>query len=153
MTPDEQGLYIEKAKAHIASRRSESERCFEKNREDWLIALKEVDELPQPDEGQLRRIALRLKRRNESGIWSRFGNTHHLVGWLRHRGVCVYCGKDLIEQEYIRHGWATTDHLLPQSSYGTFDRCSLNTLPACSACNCLKGGFDPSQSAEAASEG
>jgi hypothetical protein len=97
-------LYIERAKAYIASQKEEAERCFTKNREDWEIALREVGQLLQPDEQQLRKIALRLKRRNNPGFWSKFGNTHHLVGWLRHSGRCVYCGRDLIEEQYIRHG-------------------------------------------------
>jgi len=122
-----------------------AERTFAKDKADWDTTLKEVDQVPQPDDQNLRSIAEDLKRRNRPGFWWKFRKTEHLVGWLLHRGTCVYCGKDLIGEQYIRHGWATTDHLLPQSQYPDLDRCPLNTVPACSACNCLKGGLDPSE--------
>jgi hypothetical protein len=148
VTPDEQKLYIERANIYIASQKAAAERCFAKDKEDWDAALREVERVSQPDDQELRGIARDLRRRNDPGFWSKFRNARgleHLIGWLRHHGRCVYCGKDLIGEQYIRHGWATTDHLLPQSKYPNLDRCSLNTVPACSACNCLKRAMDPSQ--------
>jgi hypothetical protein len=147
MTTDEQRLYLVRARAYIASQMASTESCFTKNKSDWDAALKEVDQISEPDEQDLCKIAKNLKGRNGSGFWSKFTKVAHLVGWLRFRGRCAYCDKDLIEGQYIRHGWATTDHLLPQSKYPDLDRESLNTVPACSACNCLKGGMDPSQDA------
>ena len=145
MTPDEQRTFIENAKAYIARQREASERCFTKNKDDWKAALKEAEQVSQPDEEELCRIARGLRKRNEPEFWWKFSNLAHLVGWLRHRGRCVYCDTDLVEGQYIRHGWATTDHLLPKSVYPELDKCSLNTVPACSACNSLKGGVDPSK--------
>ena len=117
---------------------------FCEDKDDWDTALREAEQASQPREQDLRRIAEGLIRRNRPGFWSRFSRIEHLVGWLRHRGTCVYCGKDLVAGQYIRYGWATTDHLMPQSKYPDLDQCSLNTVPACSACNCLKRDMDPS---------
>jgi hypothetical protein len=96
---------------------------------------------------QIYDVADNLRNVNRPGFWWRFGNSEPLVGWLLQRGKCVYCDTDLIEAGYIRNGLAGTDHLLPKKTYPHLKRCSLNMLPACNACNCIKRHMDPSKSA------
>jgi len=69
----------------------------------------------------------------------------HLMGWLKHEGHCVYCGKNLVgDAETLRHA-ATTDHLLPKGEYPELDSDPLNAVPACGVCNSLKRAYDPNK--------
>ncbi|HML15366.1 MAG TPA: hypothetical protein VK419_00005, partial [Bryobacteraceae bacterium] len=61
------------------------------------------------------------------------------MGWLDHKGKCVYCGVELADAEHMIGGLATTDHLLPAARYEELDFTRgperedryLNAVPAC----------------------
>jgi hypothetical protein len=60
-------------------------------------------------------IAKELKNKN-GHYWRTFEHIEALMGWLHHRGRCVYCGIELADATHMIGGLATTDHLLPKKS-------------------------------------
>ena len=64
------------------------------------------------------------------------------VPFVRYRGRCGYCGRDLLVD---RQGYATAqiDHLLPQSCYGGYKDCPDNWVLSCYLCNQTKRDWDP----------
>ncbi len=93
-----------------------------------------------------RNFAIELNKKG--GYWGGRWGVYQLVGWVLHRGVCVYCGTNLIDPRYIGPGaLVATDHLLPKGPkhYPDLEAEELNQVPSCSTCNSLKGSFDPSE--------
>ena len=72
-----------------------------------------------------------------NGDWS----PSTLAVWLRARGFCEYCGKDLQRHsdDYF-HGY-NIDHVVPACKEGNSD--VENYALACRACNLIKRNFDP----------
>lgn len=54
---------------------------------------------------------------------------------------CVYCSKDILES-LDSFAASHFDHLKPRRTGGTDEL--VNRVTACSVCNSMKGGFDPS---------
>jgi HNH endonuclease len=92
---------------------------------------------------ELRMVAGDLQQQGQ--YWRSFKRIEHLMGWLYDKGKCVYCDEDLVEKGHTITGSATTDHLLPKRKYIQLDDEPLNAVPACSACNHLKGQWDPNE--------
>lgn len=97
-----------------------------------------IDQMP--DLEKLRRIATDLRKRG--GYWGTFP-LGDLMGWLLHKGRCVYCDTPLVEPYHMTNGLGGTDHLLPQADYPELDDDPLNLLPVCVGCNGLKRDWDP----------
>jgi hypothetical protein len=64
-----------------------------------------------------------------------------LRAFIRDKGVCVYCGKDLWEKFGVA---SCGDHLLPKSGYPDRAEDVDNRVAACAECNHIKRNFDPS---------
>lgn len=68
--------------------------------------------------------------------------------WLRERFQCAYCLKDMLNlEEYCTRAHA--DHLLPKSRYPKLKYCFNNQLHVCTACNLMKGTFNPADDGSA----
>ena len=76
---------------------------------------------------------------------------HVAEAWLRAKGRCEYCHRDLVVD---RLGYAVqeTDHLLPQSKrkYAAFNEDVRNAVLSCRLCNGIKSDFDPLECGECA---
>ena len=79
-----------------------------------------------------------------------------LVGWLRYRGCCAYCGFDFFSSPQTLGLVAHTDHLIPRSGvkdpsqYAMIEWHPLNVVPCCGWCNNRKRGWDPNTKVEPA---
>ena len=62
---------------------------------------------PMAYEDEPRRIANRL--RAPGYYWSARARIEALMGWLHHRGHCVYCGVQLVDASHMIGGLAGTD--------------------------------------------
>ena len=91
------------------------------------------------------KIAETLKKRDE--FFGSFEQTAAIVGLLRTKGCCVYCGVDLFATPAALAGGIHTDHLLPKSKpeYKHLLSDPLNLVPSCPICNSqsLKSDWDP----------
>ncbi len=89
-------------------------------------------------------IAEALRKRDE--FFDSFEETAAIVGLLREKGRCAYCGVDLFATAAAIAGAVHTDHLLPKSKpeYKHLLSDPLNLVPACWLCNSqsLKGDWD-----------
>ena len=63
------------------------------------------------------------------------------VVYVRFRGRCGYCHRDLIADRFA-YGCAEIDHLLPQGKYPALADEPLNWVLACCLCNRTKGAHD-----------
>lgn len=103
---------------------------------------------PDDDWGKLRRIAVELRGKGRGwrlGFWKSFGGEQGigaLIGWLYHRGKCVYCGVDLVREGQMVGGAGTTDHLIPRGKSKIGFTSPFNAVPACACCNSIKGLLD-----------
>lgn len=73
------------------------------------------------------------------------------MGWILHRGRCVYCGQNLVDASMMVSRLGHVDHLLPKGAYPEVDFQArpvkagvyLNAVPACHGCNLIKRDWDP----------
>jgi len=81
-----------------------------------------------------------------AGLSGKFGepsNSFNVEIWVRDGFRCVYCQANLLKDR-IRMTTAQLDHILPQSSYGSYKDLRDNLILACFCCNSIiKGRFDP----------
>lgn len=61
-----------------------------------------------------------------------------LMGWLLHKGQCVYGDTPLVEVRDMINRLGQTDHLLPKDKYPELQCDLFNLVPVCYACNSLK---------------
>jgi 5-methylcytosine-specific restriction endonuclease McrA len=145
LTLNQHEQWIRRAHDLIEEERKRRHASFETDRTAWREALSGWRQTSSggglTDEVKLCQIAKDLKKRG--GFWGKFKIVEHLMGWLFHEGICVYCRADLIEADYITVGLATTDHLIPRVKRPDLDKDWLNAVPACSRCNGLKRHSDP----------
>ena len=67
---------------------------------------------------------------------------HTLAVWLRNGCKCAYCDRDLLESRAITYFFSDRDHILPKSKYPSLVSDPNNLVPACAACNTVKGDWD-----------
>ncbi len=67
---------------------------------------------------------------------------HSLPIWLRDKGVCQYCGRNLRESYDVCYHMSNIDHLLPQKEYGWLEKAYSNQVLSCKPCNTLKSTWD-----------
>jgi HNH endonuclease len=90
-------------------------------------------------QNELLRIALALKK--ESEYFSEGWNINFLQAFIRDRGNCVYCGRDVMKEFCLAQG----DHVLPRQIYPALAQNVTNLVPACAHCNRMKSYYDPSE--------
>jgi hypothetical protein len=89
---------------------------------------------------KLRRVAENLRKKR--GYWAEFP-TADLMGWVLHKGQCVYCDAHLADSHNMTNRLGGTDHLLPKTKYPRLRDDPLNLAPVCGGCNGLKRDWDP----------
>jgi 5-methylcytosine-specific restriction endonuclease McrA len=111
---------------------------------------------PQDDANYWPKINEKVRElRRTGGFWGEMGRARDedrtetaFMGWIHCKGLCVYCGDNLIDCDLMVHGLVSTDHLLPSCKYPELDFTKvgtdpLNAVTACWGCNGLKRNWDP----------
>lgn len=66
-----------------------------------------------------------------------------LAVYVRDGGKCVYCGFNLLTSQWVLHGCAKRDHLLPKREYPQLEHELSNWVLCCCCCNEAKGTWNP----------
>ena len=69
--------------------------------------------------------------------------SNDLMEWLKHGGICTYCGVSIVDEHHVTNRLGMVDHLLPKAKYPALENHPLNRVLCCMACNCLKSSWDP----------
>jgi 5-methylcytosine-specific restriction endonuclease McrA len=70
---------------------------------------------------------------------------HYAAAFVRARGRCEYCGRDLLMDRF-GYAVAELDHILPSSKHAVADM-DKNLALACRTCNGVKGNWSPLEGA------